>query len=66
MTCASCKGVAHPATGHTWSERTLVCGPCARRFWKWAIQHTNAQTRRKKGKPSPDFYGAALKKNGDV
>ena len=59
MTCASCKGVAHPATGCAWSETTLVCGPCARSFWRWMMQHTRAR----KGKPS--FYDAALDKQDD-
>jgi hypothetical protein len=63
--CGACKGVAHPATGCAWSDRTLVCGPCARSFWKWMIGHTNQRRRFKKGKPSPDFYGAALSSPSD-
>jgi len=58
--CASCPGVAHPATGCAWSSRTLVCHACAVRFWKWMISHTRAR----KGRPS--FYDAALKKEGDA
>ena len=56
MKCASCDGVAHPATGCAWSPKTLICGPCTRRFWAWMMQHTRAR----KGKPS--FYDAALLK----
>jgi hypothetical protein len=62
MKCASCEGVAHPATGCAWSPSTLVCAACARRFWAWVQRHTDARPRMKKGKPSPDFYGAALHK----
>lgn len=31
--CASCRGVAHPATGHQWTPKTLVCRGCAERFF---------------------------------
>ncbi len=63
MKCASCDGVAHPATGHAWSDKTLVCGPCYRRFRAWLVLHTDARPRKKNGGTSPDFYGAALKKH---
>lgn len=65
MKCSSCQGVAHPATGCQWSPQTLVCHACAQRFWTWMMNHTSERPRKKKGKPSPDFYGAALKKEGD-
>jgi hypothetical protein len=58
--------VAHPATGCAWSARTLICHACAERYWRWQIQHTATRKRKKKtGKPIPDFYEAALKKDGD-
>lgn len=62
MKCASCSGVAHPATGHAWSERTLVCRACYVRFRDWMIGHTSERKRTKKGRLSSDFYGAALRK----
>lgn len=66
MKCASCDGVAHEATGCQWSRAVLVCHGCAVSFWQWMIGHTNDKPRKKKskknGKPSPDFYGAALRK----
>lgn len=64
MKCASCEGVAHPATGCAWSERTLVCRSCAVRFWAWMQSHTRARARKpsKAGRISGDFYGAALAK----
>jgi hypothetical protein len=65
MTCASCGGSAHPATGHAWSAKTLICGPCARSWLKWWVSHTSDRPRKKRGKETPSFYGAALKKNGD-
>lgn len=51
--CASCPGVAHPATGCQYSERVLICAQCTKRFWVWLRQHTNGKGRRKKG---PNFY----------
>lgn len=62
MECASCKGSAHPATGCAWSARTLVCGPCARRFWAWMMSHTSERKRTKKGRLASDFYAAAIRK----
>ena len=35
MRCAACKGVYHPITGHVFTEETVLCGPCAREFYKW-------------------------------
>jgi hypothetical protein len=52
--CAACGGAAHDATGHRWSAKVLVCGPCARRFFKWAQGHT----RPRKGL---SFYDAAVR-----
>jgi hypothetical protein len=52
--CASCPGVAHPDTGCAWSERTLVCAECTRRFWAWLKQHTRPRN-------GTDFYGAATR-----
>jgi hypothetical protein len=39
--CSACKGVWHPATGHRHSDKTVVCGPCARHFFGWVKTHTN-------------------------
>jgi hypothetical protein len=47
MRCAACKGPAHPASGCQYTARTLVCGPCARRFWEWAVRHANGAGRRR-------------------
>ncbi len=55
--CASCPGVAHPATGHQWSPSTLICHACALRFYKWLAQHT----RPRKGS---DFYGSIAQPEG--
>lgn len=52
--CASCKGVAHPSTGHQHSPNVLICGPCARRWFKWLAGHT-------KPRKGTDFYSAAVK-----
>lgn len=43
MTCADCKGVAHPASGCQYSPRTIVCGPCVRRTWAWIRQFTSTK-----------------------
>lgn len=54
MICPACKGVCHPATGHQHSPSMLICGPCAREFFKWVERHT----RPRKG---TSFYDAAVK-----
>jgi len=41
MRCFACDGPAHPATGHAFAPAVLYCGPCAGRFWAWAVRHTN-------------------------
>jgi hypothetical protein len=46
MTCATCGGVAHPATGCQYTETFIVCGPCTRRAWEWIRVHVNARDRR--------------------
>lgn len=63
MRCASCGGVAHPATGCQYSETMIVCGPCVRRFWSWALGHTNKVYRvgPKGAKVFASFYIAAAK-----
>ena len=33
--CSACGGVYHPASGHAWSEETVLCGPCTREFFDW-------------------------------
>lgn len=38
--CSACKGVYHEATGHRFSARARLCGPCAREFVKFLRQHT--------------------------
>ena len=47
LRCASCKGVAHPATGCQYSEKTLICRACTVRFWQWLKPHVNGKGRRK-------------------
>lgn len=59
MSCSACHGPFHPATGHAHSERTQLCGPCAREFMDWV----RVRTRPRKGhvgRSGPgDFYAAA-------
>lgn len=43
ITCRTCGGVAHPATGCVYSETFIVCGPCTRAAWKWLEKMTNAK-----------------------
>lgn len=43
--CDSCGSPYHEATGHIFSEKTVVCGPCARHF----VQFIKSHTRRKWG-----------------
>ncbi len=50
--CSACGGAAHPATGCEYSATVIVCGPCVRRFWRWARAHMHAR------KGQPDFYGS--------
>lgn len=38
--CANCGGPHHPATGHAFTATTVLCGPCAGRFWAWVVRHT--------------------------
>lgn len=47
MHCAACKGPAHPASGCQYTAQTLVCGPCVREFWAWAVRHINGAGRRR-------------------
>lgn len=44
MQCTRCGGVWHPASGALYGDVT-VCGPCERKFWKWALGHTNQAKR---------------------
>jgi hypothetical protein len=39
--CSVCQGPYHPATGHAWSQETVLCGPCAGRFFAWVVRHTS-------------------------
>lgn len=55
MTCPSCGGAAHPSSGCQYSEAIVVCGPCTRRFWSWALQHINGKGK-SKHRPSPNPY----------
>jgi hypothetical protein len=38
--CSGCTGPYHEATGHCFTPRTRLCGPCAGRFWGWVLRHT--------------------------
>ena len=66
--CASCKGVAHPATGSQHSETFIVCGRCTRETWAWVRTHTDRVYRvGPKGVPKGErrfvsFYEAAGKR----
>ena len=52
--CSACGTPYHPSTGHIHSDKTLLCGPCARDFSKWV----SGQTRRRWGKVR--FYDHAM------
>jgi hypothetical protein len=54
LRCSACANPYHESTGHRHSDRTRLCGPCAREFAKWVKSHT-----RKHGKI--DFYEHAAK-----
>lgn len=45
MTCVSCGGCAHPATGCVYPDGSIVCGPCVRAFWAWVRVHTSQAKR---------------------
>lgn len=45
--CATCGGVAHPASGCQYTERFIVCGPCTRLAWVWLRKHINGKGARK-------------------
>ncbi len=67
MRCASCKGAAHPATGHQHSAKILICGPCARRWNAWLQSQTKRRFRigAKGSKRYTTFYGRdGIKKAG--
>lgn len=38
--CSACGGVYHPASGHRWGDRVVLCGPCTRHFIAWVKAHT--------------------------
>jgi hypothetical protein len=38
MRCSACGAPYHPATGHIFSERTRLCGACARAWVAWLRQ----------------------------
>jgi len=40
MECNFCEGVAHPASGCSYTETMIACGPCVRRFWSWFEEHS--------------------------
>jgi phage FluMu protein Com len=50
--CATCSGVAHPASGCAYTPTFIVCGPCTRAAWTWIRQHTANKGRRR----GPSFY----------
>ena len=35
MKCFQCQSPWHPATGHVLAAETVLCGPCAQRFFRW-------------------------------
>lgn len=35
VTCAACLGPYSPVTGHAWTARVVLCGPCARDWLRW-------------------------------
>lgn len=40
MRCSACQQPYHPSTGHRHSDRTVLCGTCARDFLRWLKAHT--------------------------
>ncbi len=53
--CATCQGVAHPATGCAYTETFIVCGPCTRQAWAWIRQFTAGKGRRPRSTVQPGF-----------
>lgn len=47
MKCFCCGGCAHLATGHALSDTAVLCGPCARDFYRWYRERMNRQNWRK-------------------
>lgn len=47
LRCATCGGVAHPATGCQYTPTFIVCGPCTREAWRWLLAHINGKGARK-------------------
>lgn len=39
MKCSACGAPYHEATGHRHSERTQLCGACARAWQRWLKAH---------------------------
>jgi hypothetical protein len=58
--CATCGGVAHPATGCAYSPTFVVCGPCTRAAWKWILVFVNGKGARR----GPRFYDHVNRVNG--
>lgn len=47
LRCATCGGVAHPASGCQYTPTFIVCGPCTRQAWVWLRAHINGKGGRK-------------------
>lgn len=43
MKCSACNNPYCEATGHRLGDRTVLCGPCARRFLDWLKRHTSSR-----------------------
>lgn len=60
--CSTCGTPYHESTGHCWTHRMVLCGPCARDWVKWMKGRMGAMQavmRKNKGKES--FHDCALK-----
>ena len=47
-TCAACGAPFHLATGHVLSWNAVLCGGCAKDFWKWRKGREGAMQARRK------------------
>lgn len=56
--CPCCGGCSHPASGCQYAADIVVCGPCTRSFWRWAVHHVNKMPG-KRARHRVSFYEAA-------
>jgi len=52
MKCSACDNPYHPAPGHRWTAKVVLCGVCARDWFQWLKGRMGAVGSRKKGMKS--------------